>query len=210
MAQEPQSLTLLLGQWRKGDQEAGNRLFAATYDQLRRLAAWHLQQERPGHTLQATALVNELYLKLFGGQPVEWQDRAHFFAVAAQQIRRLLIDHARARLAEKRGGGCLRVSLTDAEGLAVPWEEDVTALHEALDRLAALDPRSAQVVELRFFAGLTEKEAAEVAGISVATLKRDWNFGRAWLLNELNKRPATPAAGSPRAPDSAPDRESQS
>jgi RNA polymerase sigma factor (TIGR02999 family) len=185
MAQEPASLTQLLGLWRNGDQEAGNRLFTAAYGELRRLAAWHLQQESPGHTLQATALVHELYLKLFGGQSIAWQDRAHFFAVAAQQMRRLLIDHARARLAEKRGGGQVRVTQTGAEDLAAPWEEDVTALHEALDRLAALDPRSAQVVELRFFAGLTEREAAEVAGISLATVKRDWDFGRAWLLKEL-------------------------
>jgi RNA polymerase sigma factor (TIGR02999 family) len=184
---DPTSLTLLLGQWRNGDQEAGSRLFTAAYQELRRLAAWHLQQERPGHTLQATALVHELYLKLFAGQPVEWQNRAHFFAVAAQQIRRLLIDHARAHLAQKREGGRVRVSLTDAEGLAAPWEEDLAALDEALSRLETLDPRAARVIELRFFAGLTEKEAAEVAGISVATLKRDWDFGRAWLLNELRK-----------------------
>jgi len=190
MPENPESLSQLLDQWRNGDQEAGERLFAAAYQELRRLAAWHLQQERPGHTLQATALVNELYLKLFAGQKVAWQNRAHFFAVAAQQMRRLLIDHARARLAQKREGARLRVSLTDIAGLAAhvggPWEEDVEALNEALDRLAALDSRVAQVIELRFFAGLTEAEAAEVTGISVATLKRDWGFGRAWLLKDLD------------------------
>jgi RNA polymerase sigma factor (TIGR02999 family) len=185
--ENPASLSQFLGQWRNGDQDAGDRLFTAAYQELRRLAAWHLQQERPGHTLQATALVNEVYLKLFAGQPVEWQNRAHFFAGAAQQMRRLLIDHARARLAQKREGERLRVSITDIAALAAPWEEDVEALNEALDRLAALDSRSARVIELRFFAGLTEKEAAEVAGISVATLKRDWDFGRAWLLKELKK-----------------------
>jgi RNA polymerase sigma factor (TIGR02999 family) len=189
--EDPASLTQLLGEWRNGDQQAGDRLFTAAYQELRRLAAWHLQQERPGHTLQATALVNEVYLKLFAGQPVAWQNRAHFFAVAAQQMRRLLIDYARARLAQKREGERLRVSITDIAALAdhpdATWEEDVEALNEALDRLAALDSRSARVIELRFFAGLTEKEAAEVAGISVATLKRDWDFGRAWLLKELKK-----------------------
>jgi len=187
MSQDPVSLTQLLGQWRNGDQEAGNQLFTVAYQELRRLAAWHLQQERPGHTLQATALVNELYLKLFVGEQVNWQDRAHFFAVAAQQMRRLLIDHARGKMAQKREGGRLRVSLVDIEGLAAPWEEDLAALDESLDRLAKLDPRTARVIELRFFAGLTEKETAEIAGVSVATLKRDWTFGRAWLQEELSR-----------------------
>ncbi len=190
--EDPASLSQLLGQWRNGDRDAGERLFTAAYQELRRLAAWNLQQERPGHTLQATALVNELYLKLFAAQPVAWQDRAHFFAVAAQQMRRLLIDHARARRAQKREGERLRVSLTDIADLAAhpdaTWEEDVEALNEALDNLAVLDPRCARVIELRFFAGLTEAEAAEVTGISVATLKRDWEFGRAWLLQELKGR----------------------
>lgn len=185
MPQDASSLTQLLAEWRNGNQEAGKQLFAAAYQELRRLAAWHLRQERPGNTLQATAIVNELYLKLFAGQAVNWQNRAHFFAVAAQQIRRLLIDHARARQAQKREGGLLRLSLTEANGLAAPREEDLLALDEALSRLEELDPRAARVIELRFFGGLTEKEAAEALGISVATLKRDWHFARAWLMNEL-------------------------
>lgn len=177
-----------LQEWRKGSREAGDRLFAAAYQELRRLAAWHFQKEQPGHTLQPTALVNELYIKLFSGEPVEWQNRAHFFAVAAQQLRRLLIDHARARVAEKRGAGDVRLSLDEASGLAAPRQEDLIELDQALRRLEELDPRCARVVELRFFGGLTEREAAEVLGISVATLKRDWDFARAWLITQFCSR----------------------
>ncbi len=179
------TFTRWLVEWRNGSQEAGDRLFEAAYQELRRLAAWHLGKERADHTLQPTALVNELYIKLFAGEPVDWQNRAHFFAVAAQQIRRILIDHARARLAEKRGGGDVRLSLGDVTGEAAPPDEDLIELDQALRRLEELDQRSARVVELRFFAGLTEKEAAEVLGISVATLKRDWDFARAWLISQL-------------------------
>jgi len=179
-------VTQLLAEWRRGDQDAGNRLFAMTYHELRRLAGWHLQKEN--QTIQATALVNELYLKLFAGAPVEWQDRAHFFAVAAQQMRRLLIDYARAAGAQKRGGNRTRLSLTEANGVPAPFDEDLLDLDDALKHLEALDPRAARVVELRYFAGLTETEAAEVIGISVATLKRDWDFARAWLLRRLEPR----------------------
>lgn len=179
------TFTRWLVEWRNGSQEAADRLFAAAYQELRRLAAWHFQNERPGHTLQPTALVNELYIKLFAGEPVEWRNRAHFFAVASQQLRRLLIDHARARSAEKRGGSDVRLSLGDVTGEAEPRQEDLIELDQALRRLEELDQRSARVVELRFFGGLTEKEAAEVLGISVATLKRDWDFARAWLISQL-------------------------
>jgi RNA polymerase sigma factor (TIGR02999 family) len=141
--------------------------------------------------MQATAIVHELYLKLFGDELVEWQDRAHFFAVAAQQIRRLLIDHARVKHAEKRGGGRMRLSLTEINGLAAPADEDLLELDEALSRLQALDPRAAGIVELRYFGGLTEKEAAEVVGVSVATLKRDWEFARVWLIRQLSSRDDT-------------------
>lgn len=180
------SVTQMLAEWRNGNQDAGQQLFEATYQELRRLAAWHLRQERPDHTLQPTALVNELYLKLFAAEPVDWQDRAHFFAVAAQQMRRLLIDYARARHADKREGDRNRVSLTEIEGLAAPQDEDLLALDQALSRLETLEPRAARVVELRFFGGLTEKEAAEVLSVSVATLKREWTFARAWLTKELS------------------------
>ncbi|HXM39781.1 MAG TPA: sigma-70 family RNA polymerase sigma factor [Bryobacteraceae bacterium] len=185
MPPNPPNLTQALTDWRNGDQDAGNRLFAAAYQELRRLAAWYLQKERPGHTLQATALVNELYLKLFGGEPVAWQNRAHFFAVAAQQIRRLLVDHARAGLAEKRGGSRVKLSLTEVKGLAAPDERALLDLDDALRHLEALDPRAARIVELRYFAGASEQETAEVAGISVATVKRDWGFARAWLISQL-------------------------
>ncbi len=185
----PPQLTLWLTEWRNGDRDAANRLFAASYEELRRLAAWQWQREQPGHTLQPTALVHELYLKLFAGQPVDWQSRAHFFAVAAQQLRRLLIDHARARLSDKREGGRLRLSLTSVSGVETPREEDLLALDESLSRLQELDPRAARVIELRFFGGLTEKEAAEVLEISVATLKRDWDFARTWLAAQLTGDP---------------------
>jgi RNA polymerase sigma factor (TIGR02999 family) len=132
--------------------------------------------------------VNELYLKLFGGAPVDWQDRAHFFVVAAQQIRRLLIDYAPASQAEKRGGSRMQLSLTEANGVVAPSEEDLLDLDDALRRLEAVDPRAASVVELRYFGGLTEIEVAEVLGVSVATLKRDWDFVRAWLLRQLEAR----------------------
>jgi len=190
MSSEAEAMTQMLLEWRGGDQDAGNRLFATAYQELRRLASWHLRHERGAHTMQATALVNELYLKFFGGATVDWQDRAHFFAVAAQQIRRLLIDHARAGQAEKRGGGRMRLSLTEVNGLAAPGGEDLLELDGALRRLEALDPRAASIVELRYFGGLTEREAAEVAGISVATLKRDWDFARTWLIHQLANRKA--------------------
>jgi RNA polymerase sigma-70 factor, ECF subfamily len=185
MPEDATTITGWLMEWRQGSRDAGDRLFAASYQALRRLAAWHLRNERPGHTLQPTALVHELYLRLFQGEPVEWQNRAHFLAVAAQQLRRLLIDHARARLAEKREGHQVRLSLTDVGGLAEQREEDLIEVDEALQRLEELDSRSARVVELRFFGGLTEQEAAEAIGISVATLKRDWDFARAWLVSQL-------------------------
>jgi RNA polymerase sigma factor (TIGR02999 family) len=185
MRPDEPNLTQALADWRNGDQDAGNRLFAAAYQELRRLAAWHLQRERPGHTLQATALVNELYLKLFGGQPVDWQDRAHFFAVAAQQIRRLLVDYARAGLAEKRGGSRVKLSLTEVKGLAAPSEQSLLDLDDALRRLETLDPRAARIVELRYFGGVTEQETAQAVRVSVATVKRDWDFARAWLISQL-------------------------
>lgn len=179
------STAALLAEWRTGDQEAGNQLFAAAYQELRRLAAWQLQMERPGHTLQPTALVNELYVKLFGAEPVAWQNRAHFFAVAARQIRRLLIDYARAHNARKREGGPARLSLTEAGELAAPQAHDLIEIDEALTRLHTLDARAAGVVEVRYFGGLTETESAEALGISLATLKRDWDFARAWLSTQL-------------------------
>ncbi len=181
------ALTRRLEKWRSGDAEAGRELFRAAYDELHRLAALHFRKEGPGHTLQPTALVNELYLKLFSGAAVEWQNRAHFFAVASQQIRRLLIDHARGRQAHKREGDRVRISFTEAGDPAAPEDQDLLELDEALGRLEQLDARLARVVELRFFTGLTERETAEVLGVSPATVKRDWEFARAWLGKELGR-----------------------
>jgi RNA polymerase sigma factor (TIGR02999 family) len=144
-----------------------------------------MRDERPGHTLEATALVHEMYLKLFEAEPVQWQNRAHFFAVAAQQLRRILVNHARDRQAGKRGGKRLKLSLSYANGFAQPCEQDLLYLDEALTRLEQVDSRAARVVELRFFAGMTEPEIAEALNVSVATLKRDWAFGRAWLRRHL-------------------------
>jgi len=149
------------------------------------MARRYLRDERPGHTLQPTALVHELYLKLFQGEPIDWQNRAHFFAVAAQQLRRIVVNHARDRQAQKRGGKRLKVSLSEVNGLPQPQDQDLLELDEALTRLEKADARAARVIELRFFAGLTEIEAAEALDISLATLKRDWAFGRAWLLRHL-------------------------
>jgi RNA polymerase sigma factor (TIGR02999 family) len=185
MSDKPESVTALLTSWREGDQQAAEKLIATVYDELRRVAGRLMKEERPGHTLQATALVNEMYLKLFQSEPVEWQNRAHFFAVAAQQLRRILVNHARGRDAAKRGGKRIKLSLSHVNGMAQPGEQDLLDLDDALVRLEQFDARAARVIELRFFAGLTETEVAEALGISVATMKRDWAFGRAWLLRHL-------------------------
>jgi RNA polymerase sigma factor (TIGR02999 family) len=185
MSAHPLELTALLADWRRGNQEAGKQLMTAAYERLRRLAGHYLHHERSDHTLQATELVSELYLKLFSSEPVEWQDRVHFFAVAARQFRRILVDHARARRAEKRGGNCVKVSLTAVVGVTQSVELDVLHIDETLRQLEVLDPRAAAGVELRFFAGLKETEIAEVLGISLATLHRDWKFSRAWLISRL-------------------------
>ena len=182
---DPRELTTLLMDWCGGSRTAGDRLFEATYAELRRLAAHYVAGERSGHTLQPTAIVHELYLRLFGSEPVRWQDRAHFFAVAAQQCRRILIDHARRRHAEKREGDRLKLPLTEAGDLAVHTDDELLALDEALSLLQELDERSARVIELRFFGGLTEEEIAETLGVSLPTVKRDWHFARAWLARQI-------------------------
>jgi RNA polymerase sigma factor (TIGR02999 family) len=189
MSSENESPTGLLTAWRAGDAEAGNRLFAMSYGQLRKLAAARLRFEAPNHTLQPTALVNELYLRLFASEPLQYQDRAHFLAIAAESLRRILIDHGRKKKRVRRGGSRVRVTLSEA----IPAPEDTIDLtvdfvemDEALQELALIDPRVSRVIELRFFAGLTEKEAAEVLDISLTTLKRDWTYGRAWLHRRLN------------------------
>ncbi len=185
MPDDSQSLTTLLMQVREKRPGAADELIRRVYKDLRRLAAHHFRAESPGHTLQPTAVVNELYLRLFEGQPIVWQSRAHFLAIAAQQIHRILVDHARTRHACKRGGAQVRVPMIELQDSARQTDEDVIAIHEVLERLEQLDARSARVVELRFFGGLEEAETAEVLGISVTTVKRDWTFARAWLMSEL-------------------------
>jgi RNA polymerase sigma factor (TIGR02999 family) len=168
-----------------GDEEAGRDLMVAAHPQLKRLAGHYLRREGPDQTLQATELVNELFLRLFPSERVQWCDRVHFFAVAAKQLRRVLVDHARARHAKKRGGRAVKVSLTEAEDVAHLIDFDVLDIDNALSRLEALDSRVASGVELRFFAGLTETEIASALNISLTTLHRDWNFARAWLVSQL-------------------------
>lgn len=179
------SLTELVGRARQGDGAASSALIDTIYPELRRLARHYLAGERREHTLQTTALVNEAWLRLFGANGVAVNDRAHLVALMATQMRRALVDHARHRNAAKGPGAGVRVTLDDALQLGLRPDDDVLALDEALQALEAVDPRAAKVVELRFFGGFEETEAAAAIGISVATLKRDWVFARAWLYDRL-------------------------
>jgi RNA polymerase sigma-70 factor, ECF subfamily len=180
-------LTQLLIDWNRGDAEALERLMPFVYQELHRVAQNHLRRERQNHTLQATALVHEAYLRLIDQTKVEWQNRAHFFGIAAQMMRRIMVDYARARAYEKRGGvDAIRVSLQMADLVAAEKRPpDVLALDEALNELEKLDKRKASVVELRFFGGLSVEETAEVLQVSVGTVIRDWNFAKAWLYERM-------------------------
>ncbi len=185
MPEDPsRPITMLLQRWRQGDEDAPAELAPLVYQELRRIAQDQMRREGP-RTMQATELVHEAYLRLFHADPVDWQDRKHFFAVASRQIRHLLVDAARRRNAEKRGGEFLHVDLTEAIPANSQRQDDLLAVHEALEVLAGLDPQCVQVVELRLFGGLSEKEAAEFLGVSPAKARRDWDFARAWLLNRL-------------------------
>jgi len=186
----PHEITELLVAWGGGDESALDRLMPIVYDELRRLAHRYMSHERPGHTLQTTALVNEAYLRLVGWREVQWQNRAHFFAVSAQMMRRILVDFARDRQYLKRGGGALRVSLADAASLTEQRGADLVALDEALNALAEVDRRKAQVVEMRFFGGLSVEEVAEVLKVSKETVIRDWRLAKVWLLRELGREAA--------------------
>ncbi len=177
----------LLLAWREGDREALGRLIPLVYSDLHRMARRQLRGERPGHTLQPTAIVNEAYLRLVGSEAEAWQNRAHFFAAAARSMRRILVDHARARKAKKRGGPGARYSL-DTAVMVEPRSVDLIAVDDALEKLAALDAEQGRVVELRFFAGLTEDETAEVLGVSPATVHRKWLSAKAFLHRELADR----------------------
>jgi RNA polymerase sigma factor (TIGR02999 family) len=178
------TLTRILRSWQHGDTRAGEVLVPLVYDELRQLAASRLRMERSGHTLQATALVNEAWMRLSRQHEAVWQNRKHFFAIAAQSMRRILVDHARRRQAARRGDGVVHVEADEA--LAAPLPDDrLIALDEALDRLEALDARQARVVELRFFTGLSVDESARVLDVSPATVKRDWKTARVWLFREM-------------------------
>ena len=180
-------ITELLMAWGEGDQEALEQLTPLVHAELRHLAHKYMSRERPGHTLQTTALVNEAYLRLIDWKNVRWQNRAHFFGVSAQLMRRILVDYARDRQSLKRGGGALQVSLSKAAAFSVERDSDLVALDEALTVLAAVDRRKEQVVELRFFGGLSVEEAAEVLKVSAETVMRDWRLAKVWLLRELDK-----------------------
>jgi RNA polymerase sigma factor (TIGR02999 family) len=182
----PKGVTQLLADWSSGDQAALDALMPLVYDELRRLARNYMRRERPGHTLATTGLVHEAYLRLVD-QNVNWQNRAHFFGVAAQMMRRVLIDHAKSNQRAKRGGGAVKISLEEPILLSEAPGMDLVALDEALSRLEKMDPQRGRIVELRFFAGLSNEEAAEVLAISPATVQRQWAGARAWLYHELSR-----------------------
>lgn len=179
------ALTTLLEQVRTGDPHAEQALISLVYPELRRLAAHFLRRERPDHTLQPTALAHEAYLRVCGGRALDVESRAHFFGIVARQMRQILVDHARARAAQKRSAGPLTVTLGSGEGLGQPRTEDLLAINEALDQLKSVDARASRVVELRFFGGLKETEVATALQVSLATVKRDWSFAKAWLFKRL-------------------------
>jgi len=183
----PKEITRLLVAWGDGDQSALDKLVPLVQSELHRLAHHYMGRERPGHTLQTSALVNEAYIRLIDWKNVRWQNRAHFFGVSAQLMRRILVDFARERHYLKRGGGALQVSMSEAAAFAMDKEADLVALDEALVELSEMDRRKAQVVELRFFGGLSVNEVAEVLKISEETVMRDWRLAKVWLLRQLGR-----------------------
>ena len=187
-ASSSHTVTQLLRAWRQGDAAALDRLVPVVYQKLRRLARHHMAGQRPGHTLQATALVNEAYMRLIDCEQVNWKDRAHFFAISARMMRRVLVEFARARQYQKRGAGARKTSLDEGVIASPQRGQDLVALDDALQALAAEYPRQAQVVELRFFGGLSVEETAEVLHVSAITVMRDWQLAKVWLARELKKR----------------------
>ena len=185
MTTSPQEVTELLIAWSDGDNGAYEKLMPLVYEELRRLAHRYMRRGREGHTLQTSALVNEAYLRLIDQKNVHWQNRSHFFAIAAQIMRRILVDYARSRRYGKRGGGAVQVSLEERLIVSANRSAEVVALDDALKSLAKIDERKSQVVELRFFGGLSIEETAEVLGVSAATVMRDWTLAKAWLLREI-------------------------
>lgn len=188
----PQEVTRLLIAWSQGERAALDQLMPLVYGELRRIAHRHLGRERTGHTLQSAALVNEAYLKLLGGQPLDWQNRAHFFAVAAQLMRQILVDYARTRNRERRGGGAAHVSLDAALLVADEQAAELVALDEALHSLADFDARKSKVAELRFFGGLSVEETAVALQVAPVTVMREWRLAKAWLYRELSKDTGNP------------------
>jgi RNA polymerase sigma-70 factor, ECF subfamily len=182
------SVTELLNAWGEGDRSAGRRFIELVYKDLRCLASSYMQKERRDHTLSPTALVHELYLRLFGAEPVKWNDRGHFFAVAARQLRHVIVDYARLQQAKKRGGTRMRIPFDQAAECAAVVSSQVLNLDEAITRLSRLDARAALVVELCYFGGLNHQQVGEALSISVSTVKRDWEFARVWLLREVSSR----------------------
>jgi len=183
----PAPVTDLLMAWGRGDESALSRLMPLVQEELHRLARREMRGERPGHTLQTTALVNEAFVRLIDAQRVRWQDRAHFFALSARLMRRILVDHARSRQYLKRGGGARQITLDEALVVSAERSADLVALDDALQALAAVDARKSQVIEMRFFGGLTVEETAEALHISAETVMRDWRFAKVWLLRELRR-----------------------
>ena len=181
----PDRVTQLLAEWSDGDNAALVELTPLVYEELRRLAHHFMEGQRPDHTLQTTALVDEAYLRMAGQTKPSWQNRAHFFAVAARAMRQILVNYARSKRAQKRGGGALKVELDEAAIVSPEQSQAIVDLHEALERLGTLDSRKARVVELKYFGGLNHDEIAEVMKISAVTVRRDWVFAKAWLYNEL-------------------------
>ena len=183
-------INLLIDQYRDGQIEGFEKLMALVYDDLRKLAAWQLQSERPDHTLRPTALVHEVYLKLTTQNPMEWHNKAHFFALASQIMRHILVDYARNRQREKRGGGYAKTGLEDALQICSCSDPELIALNEALEGLAKRDPRKGLIVELRYFGGLSIDETAEALGVSATTVRREWTMAKAWLRREMRKEEA--------------------
>lgn len=183
----PEKVSELLADWRKGDDDAFTRLIPLVYEDLRRLAHRHMASQRPDHTLQTTALVNEAFLRLAGQTSPDWQDRVHFVSVAARVMRQILVSYARNARAQKRGGGAQRIELEEAALVSPAQSREIVALHEALELLASLDARKAEVVELKYFGGLNYDEIAELLKVSAVTVRRDWKFAKAWLYSELHR-----------------------
>jgi RNA polymerase sigma factor (TIGR02999 family) len=191
----PESITQLLIEWREGDESALDRLIPVVYDELHRLAHHYMRNERRGHTLQTSDLVNEAYLRLVDHKGMRWQNRAHFYGVAAQAMRRILVDHARLRGSAKRGGRARIIGLEEAATLPQRQAADLVALDKALNELAVLDARKSKIVEMRYFGGMTLDETAEALGVSTATVSRDWDTAKAWLLRAMSPKARTITSG---------------